>query len=88
MPPPRTVSRLPSLRRWTRHDRILTRIDPLHSIGVDVGAVLPSDTQTVGLFDRTVGVQVVTSISGVSDDGVSIDQAQPQKGEGRCPAGY
>lgn len=60
----------------------------MHSIGIDVGAVLPGDTQTVGLFDRTVGVQVVTSISGVSDDGVSIDQTQPQEGEGRCPAGY
>lgn len=75
MPPPKTVSWLPSLRRRTRHDGIHTRIDPLHSIRIDVGAVLPSDTQTVGLFDRTVGVQVVTSVSGVSDDGVSIDQA-------------
>lgn len=61
--------------------QILTWVTPLHAVWVVEGVILRvvSDTQTVGLRDGTVGVQVVPSVAGVGDDGVGVGDGYPQQ---------
>lgn len=66
----------------------LTRVDPFHAVGKHVGAVLGviGDTQTIGIFHRSVGMEVVSSVAGVCDDSVSLSQAQAQQDQKSSPS--
>ena len=86
MPPPKCdVSIIPCI--VIQSERILTRIDPFHAVGEHVGAVLRviGDTQTIGLLNSAVGVEVVPSVAGICDDRVGICQAQAQQDQKGCP---
>jgi hypothetical protein len=67
---------------------VLTWVNPLHAVGVVEGVILRvvSDTQTVGLRDGTVGVQVVPSVAGVGDDGVGVGDGYPQQEDQSSPS--
>lgn len=68
----------------------LTRIDPFHAIGIDVGVVglIIGNTQTVGLLNSAVGVQVVSSVPGICDDAVGMGKAGTQQKEEHGPLWY